>query len=45
MSSYCPQQYYFTMNGVNYYYAQSCDSCSYVCVGPECGDWRLCPAR
>ena len=41
MSSYCPQGLYFTMNGVNYYYCQSCDSCSYVCVAlntvPDCG--------
>lgn len=41
MSSYCPQSFYFTMNGINYYYAQSCDSCSYVCIAvngtPDCG--------
>lgn len=41
MSSYCPQMFYMTLNGANYYYAQSCDSCSYVCIAlnetPNCG--------
>lgn len=45
MSSYCPQALYFSMNGVNYYYCQSCDTCSFVCLAlstmPDCGG--CCP--